>query len=189
MYKRQPDTSGPVIVQAYVDGVFNAMTWANQPRPDVGSVFPAYGPNHGFTLTLSATPGPHTVCGYAVNTGPGASIGLGCRTVTVPTRDPIGQFEAAIGGHGTITTKGWMIDPDTSGAIIVQMYVDGVFNAMAWANQPRSDVGSVFPTYGPNHGFSLTLSATPGPHTVCGYAVNTGPGTSTGIGCRTVFVT
>ena len=79
-----PDTSSAILVQMYVDGRANALTWANRSRPDVGAAFPAAGPNHGYTVAMAATPGRHTVCLYAINTGPGASRQLGCRAVSVP---------------------------------------------------------------------------------------------------------
>ena len=183
-----PDTSGPVIVQMYLDGASNSAVWANQARPDVGTAFPAAGPDHGYSITMNATPGRHTACLYAINTGPGWSKSLGCRTVTVLTSNPFGQVESATGGRGTLTARGWAIDPNASGPIMVQMYIDGAANAITWANQPRADVGAVFPAAGPNHGYSITMNATPGRHTACLYAINTGPGASTRLGCRTVNV-
>lgn len=183
-----PDTSSPIIVQMYVDGVANAMVWANQPRPDVGAAFPAAGDNHGYSITMSASPGPHRVCLYAVNTGPGFSSGLGCTTVTALSSNPFGQLDAVTTGPSRVTASGWAIDPDTSNPLIVQMYVDGAANTMAWANQPRPDVGFYYPTAGPNHGYSLSMTTTPGRHTVCLIAVNAGPGSSTGLGCRVVDV-
>ena len=72
------------MVQMYVDGRTNTLTWASQSRPDIATVYPASGPNHGFSLSLAATRGAHSVCLYAINTGPGNSTPLGCRTVTVP---------------------------------------------------------------------------------------------------------
>jgi hypothetical protein len=181
-----PDTSGPIMVQMYVDGRANALTWASQPRPDVGAVFPAAGPSHGYTLTMPAAAGAHTVCLYGINTGPGISRQIGCRTVTVPSHDPFGVIDAVTSGVGQVTARGWAIDPDTSGPIMVQMYVDGRANALTWASQPRPDVGAVFPAAGPSHGYTLTMPATAGAHTVCLYGINTGPGISRQLGCRAV---
>ncbi|MHB8300129.1 MAG: hypothetical protein ACYDDW_16560, partial [Dermatophilaceae bacterium] len=183
-----PDTSAPIMAQMYVDGSANALTWANQPRPDVAAAYPATGPDHGYTLTMAATPGLHTVCLYAINTGPGTSSPLGCRTVSVANSDPFGQIEAVTTGPHAVTATGWAIDPDTSAPIMAQMYVDGSANALTWANQPRPDVAAAYPATGPNHGYTLTMAATPGLHTVCLYAINTGPGTSSPLGCRTVSV-
>jgi SpoIID/LytB domain protein len=183
-----PDTSGPIMVQMYVDGRTNALTWANLSRPDVGKVYTKAGPNHGYTLTMPATPGAHTVCLYAINTGPGSSSAIGCRTLTVPSQNPFGMIDAVTTGLGKVTASGWAIDPDTSGPIMVQMYLDGRTNALTWASQLRPDVGAVFPAAGANHGYTLTMPATAGAHTVCLYAINAGPGTSAQIGCRAVSV-
>ena len=183
-----PDTNSAIMVQMYLDGGASALTWASQPRPDVGAAYPASGPDHGYTLTMAAAPGPHTVCLYAINTGPGTSRPLGCRTVTAVSSDPFGQIDAVSAGPGKVTANGWAIDPDTNSAIMVQMYLDGGANALTWASQPRPDVGAAYPASGPDHGYTLTMAAAPGPHTVCLYAINTGPGTSSRLGCRAVNV-
>ncbi|HZX97995.1 MAG TPA: SpoIID/LytB domain-containing protein, partial [Dermatophilaceae bacterium] len=141
-----PDTSSPIMVQMYIDSRANAVTWAGQPRPDVGAVFPAAGPNHGYSLTMATTPGSHTVCLYAINTGPGSSRQLGCRVVNVPGSDPFGSIDAVTTGPSRVTASGWAIDPDTSSPIMVQMYIDSRANAVTWAGQPRPDVGAVFPS-------------------------------------------
>jgi hypothetical protein len=175
------------MVQMYIDGRANSLTWANLSRPDVGAAFSTAGPKHGYNLTMATAPGPHTVCLYAINTGPGTSTELGCRAVTVSS-NPFGAIDAVTAGASKVTASGWAIDPDTSAPIIVQMYLDGAANALAWANRPRPDVGAAYPLYGPNHGYSLTMATTPGVHTVCLYAINTGPGVSSGLGCRAVTV-
>jgi hypothetical protein len=183
-----PDTSSPILVQMYIDGRANALAWADQPRPDVAVAYPAAGPNHGYSLTMQTTSGSHTVCLYAINSGPGTSRGIGCRVVNVPSSDPFGRIDALTTGPGRVTGSGWTIDPDGPAPTLVQMYIDGRANALAWADQPRPDVGAVYPAAGPNHGYSLTMQTTSGSHTVCLYAINNGPGTSRGIGCRGINV-
>jgi N-acetylmuramoyl-L-alanine amidase len=180
-----PDSPAPIMVQMYIDGSANALTWANQPRPDVAAAYPAYGPNHGFTLTMHTTPGLHTVCLYAINVGPGTSNRLSCHTVTT-ANSPFGHVDSVTTGPSTVTASGWAIDPDSPAPIMVQMYIDGSANALTWANRPRPDVGAAYPTYGPNHGFTLTMNATPGLHKVCLFAINTGPGISKQISCHGV---
>jgi hypothetical protein len=182
-----PDTNAPIIIQMYVDGRANAMTWANQSRPDVGAVYPSSGPNHGYHLTMATTPGTHTVCVYGINTGAGTSTTLGCRTVTVSS-NPFGTIDVVSAGPQSVTAGGWAMDPDTSAPIIIQMYVDYRANAMTWANQSRPDVGAVYPSNGPNHGYNLKMATTAGAHTVCVYGINTGPGTSVQLACRAVTV-
>jgi hypothetical protein len=79
-----PDTSSPIQVHVYVDGVGRPALNANQSRPDVGGAYPGYGNNHGFSSVVSASSGSHTVCLYAINVAAGGNTGLGCRAVTVP---------------------------------------------------------------------------------------------------------
>ena len=181
-----PDTTGPVIVQMYVDSRENTMAWANQPRPDVEAAYPGTGPDHGFTMSLDVSPGAHRVCVFAINTGPGNHTTLGCRSVTVPDTSPFGNFERVSVEAGRLTVRGWAIDPDTTGPVIVQMYVDSRENTMAWANQPRPDVEAAYPSAGPDHGFTMSLDVSPGAHRVCVFAINTGPGNHTTLGCRWV---
>lgn len=80
-----PDTSSPIQVHVYIDGVFAVSAAANVSRPDVGSAHPAYGGNHGFHVLVPASPGKHRVCVYAINAGGGSSNPeLGCKDVLVP---------------------------------------------------------------------------------------------------------
>jgi stage II sporulation protein D len=182
-----PDTAAPIIVQMYIDGRTNALTWASLPRPDVGAAFAAAGANHGYQLTMATTAGVHSICLYGINTGSGASTNLGCRTATVSS-NPFGSLDAVATGPGNVSASGWAIDPNTSAPIIVQMYIDNRANALAWANRPRPDVGAAFPAAGANHGYGLTMATTAGVHSICLYGINTGPGASTKLGCRTVTV-
>jgi acetyl esterase/lipase len=188
-----PDTAEPIAVHAYVDGRWGGASIANQSRPDVGRAFPGYGDNHGFRFTLpDQTPGPHTVCLYAINVGPGSvNPSLGCRTFILRSGNPIGNFESVVVTGRTADVTGWAIDPDTAEPIAVHAYVDGRWGGASIANQSRPDVGRAFPGYGDNHGFRFTLpDQTPGPHTVCLYAINVGPGSvNPSLGCRTFALT
>ena len=180
-----PDTTAPIAVHMYVDGA-SAGFLADRSRPDVGAAF-GKGDLHGFSTTMPATPGRHTVCLYALNADPGPHSALGCRTVTVPDSPPIGHVDSVTPGAGTITATGWALDPDTTAPIAVHMYVDGT-SAGFLADRSRPDVGRVFGK-GDLHGFTATMPATRGAHTVCLYALSAGPGPSTGLGCRTITVT
>jgi len=81
--------AGPVTVHVYDYGP-NGLAFqgfvATGARPDVASIYPGYGANHGFwTSTPAAGAGKHTVCVYAITTDGGAGNPLlGCRDVTVP---------------------------------------------------------------------------------------------------------
>lgn len=186
-----PDTNGPVTVHVYVDGRITAALTADQPRPDLTVPFPTFGPNHGFSGTLTGlSGGSHTVCTYGINVGAGGNTTLGCASVLVPTGSPFGNLEAVSAGAGSILVKGWAIDPDVVAPIPVHVYVDGVGAGVGAADQTRTDVAAAFPVYGAAHGFSLLVGGAlrPGPHSVCVYGINTGGGANATIGCATVTV-
>lgn len=85
-----PETPASIDVHVYLDGRLATVATANQPRQDVAAVFPAYGPDHGFSTVLP-TPGAgvHTVCAYAINVGDGTTNpSLGCRQFTVAPANP-----------------------------------------------------------------------------------------------------
>lgn len=186
-----PDTTTPTSVHIYVDDTGLAID-ANGHRPDLAPYYPAYGTQHGFATTVPTTPGPHRVCAYAINVGPGYTTTLGCSTVTVPGsadlgRPPFGNFDAAIVNGSTAAVSGWAIDPDTTEPIPVHLYVGGVGAAYV-ADKSRDDVGAVYPMYGVAHGFSEQLQLPSGRSDVCAYAINTGAGGHTFLGCRSVSV-
>lgn len=181
-----PDTSGAPLVQVSIDGVAATFTASNA-RPDVAAVFPGYGPRHGWTVQLVASPGPHTICAAAVNTGIGSNALLACRSVVVLQGPPFGSVDVAAAGIASVKVGGWVIDPDTSDPIDVHVYVDGAAMALT-ANESRPDVAAAFTGYGPSHGYSATFGASPGAHTVCVYGINVGAGANSLLGCRTVTV-
>lgn len=162
--------------------------YANRPRPDVVAVYPAFGPNHGFDVVVAPPPGQHTICVTASNVSSGHHKPLGCVTVESRRADPLGNIDSVGADPGAIAVAGWAIDPDSEEPIYVWVTVDG-FGQHLYANKNRPDVGAAFPTFGPNHGFSGTLSAAPGPHRVCVTASNVQYGRHTRLGCRAVTVT
>lgn len=183
-----PDTAAPIDVHTYVDGAFAGATRADQPRPDVGNVYPGYGPNHGFNTVVPATPGAHNVCTYAINVAYGnANTLLGCRSVTVGG-NPFGALEVVTGQAGGVDVRGWTIDPDSASAINVHVYVGATLAGVIPASESRADIGRAFPDYGPNHGYSLRASAPAGTHQVCVAAENVGSGASIWLGCRSATV-
>jgi len=109
--------------------------------------------------------------------GPGAELG----------RSPIGRVDATTGLPGAVAVSGWSLDPDTGNSISVHIYIDQ-FSVARTANLERIDVGNAYPGYGPDHGFSETLAALPGLHTVCVYGINAGPGAHSLLGCAAVTV-
>jgi hypothetical protein len=80
-----PDSAAPIAVDVYVDGALSRELAASEIRTDVANVYPAYGPNHGFSTILPLTSGKHTVCAYAINRFSGnTNTTLGCMSVTKP---------------------------------------------------------------------------------------------------------
>jgi hypothetical protein len=181
-----PDTGSAIDVEVIVDGTKVATISAATSRPDVNAVFPAYPGNHGYAASVPAGPGSHVVCTRGVNAGPGTSTILACRNATV-TGLPFGHLDGANRSASSVDIAGWVIDPDTIGAIDVHYYVDGAFGGVIGAADLRPDVGKVFPAYGAGHGYVFSAPVGPGAHQVCVYAINVGPpGGNPLQGCATV---
>lgn len=183
-----PDTAGSGRVAIYVDSRGYSVA-ADRWRTDVARRFPNYGPWHGFERRVYARPGSHRVCVVAKNlAGPGAARLLGCRTVTV-LGSPGGRLDGVTVSRRTIQAGGWAIDPDTAAATQVRVDVDGQIVVTTTADLARPDVWRAFAPYGSNHGFTASVPATPGRHTVCGYALNAaGSGATTRLGCAVADV-
>jgi len=171
------EVTDPVTARFYVNGRFGGDRLADQPRPDVAGVYPAYGPNHGFAASLGTGPGRHTVCVNGVNVGAGSTEGfLGCVVAAAQTGPPIGNFEQLTAGPGSATVSGWTFDPDDTRATSVHVYVDGAYAGSFPASNARPDLAGPYPFMGTDHGFRATVGGlAPGRHTVCVYAINVGP--------------
>lgn len=181
-----PDTTTPIYVWVDTAG-FSGLVRANVSRPDIGAAYPTMGPDHGFSTVVAVPPGQQTVCATAVNSGAGAHVSLGCRSVVVPGGSPVGNLEAVTATSGGIQVRGWALDPDTVESPYVWVEVDGRGQYLR-ANAARGDIARAFPDYGSAFGFSGTLAAAPGPHTVCVTAVNMGVGAHTLLRCAQVTV-
>lgn len=97
-------------------------------------------------------------------------------------RNPVGYLDAATGGDGTVTVRGWAYDPDNpSASIEVHVYVDGTASngeghGGIKANLPRPDVNRVYGISG-NHGFEATFTTGKrGSPKVYAYGINIGGG-------------
>ena len=184
-----PDTVSPIAVHIYVGPTGTAFT-SDKYRADIARAYPLYGASHGFSATVTGPAGTSDVCAYAIDTNGGANTLLGCKSVTLTEQSnaaPIGSFDAVVASSGAVRVEGWAIDPDTIGPIAVHVYVDGVGRATT-AGLSRPDVATVFPAFGPLHGFIVTVPASPGTHTVCAYGINSGVGDNALLGCRQVIV-
>lgn len=185
-----PDTASPSQVEVWVDGALTSTLTAAGVRPDIGASHAGYGDDHGFTGSLTPSPGRHTVCVYGVNAEgtPGARSAFGCLGVVVSTT--VGAFEAIKGGTGVLEARGWALDPDVVAPIQVWGYVDGKPIRSGAANRTWGDLAVRWPSYGADHGWVLTIAATKGSHQVCVTAINASgtPGDRASLGCRQVTV-
>ncbi len=175
-------------VQVIVDGRVTATLRTERLRADVNRVEDATWA-HGFSATISAPVGRHTVCVTArpavVSTSAKA---LGCRIVTTAgsTR---GVFDRATGAMSTFVVAGWAYDPQSpTGNVLVRMTLDGRLTALVRANLVRTDVNRVVHVPGA-HGFGARIAATAGRHTVCAVAlpVSTTSAQSS-LGCKAITV-
>jgi uncharacterized protein YkwD len=181
-----PNTPSATQVAVYVDGVGISWFNAGAARPDIGTAYPAFGPNHGFSIPLTVSGGTHTVCVFGINVGAGLSNPkLGCRTASLSTGNPFGAADVAwSSGPGQLRVAGWTIDPDTTASTQIAVYVDGVGVSWFPAASARPDIGAAYP-FGANHGFDVGFAASGGAHTVCVYAINVAGGTGNPLlGCR-----
>jgi hypothetical protein len=173
----------PAVVHVYVDGVIAAAVTADGLRADVGARYAGVGKRHGWSWSAAVAPGRHRVCVFGINTGPGTTNPvLGCKEVVVlgdPRRNPVGHLDAATVAGGRLTVSGWAFDPDTTPApAVVHVYLDGTYAGPSPADVSRPDVRKAYPAAGPATGFRMSVPVKPGPHRVCVYALNSGPGTT-----------
>ncbi|WIB65314.1 hypothetical protein [Curtobacterium sp. MCBD17_040] len=106
----------------------------------------------------------------------------GCKQVS-----PVGSFDAASAGNGTVKVTGWADDSSSSSsALAVKVTVGGATAGTLTANTGRSDVDKAMKISG-NHGYSGTASTTAtGAQQVCVTAVNVGAGADSLLGCKSV---
>ncbi len=145
-------------------------------------------------LRASGVPGPYGLSNAELSarpdqTGQHAACGGG--------NNPFGHFdEAASRSPGTITVRGWAIDPNVrTRSLVIHVYIGGPAgsgaegHAFGPVTAYRPDVGAAFPGAGNNHGFDQTLTTgRNGAQEVCAYAINAGPGGNVHLGCKTVTV-
>ncbi|MEV6923758.1 hypothetical protein AB0M46_04480 [Dactylosporangium sp. NPDC051485] len=91
------DSSGPLLVDIWIDDAFAKTLTADAYRPDVAAAYPSFGAYRGFDAVVPSRHGSHTVCAWAINvTPPGASLlphrGLGCKTYDVPVATNIQSY-------------------------------------------------------------------------------------------------
>lgn len=176
------DPSSVAIVS--VDGEVRGRLARTVARPDVQAAVAGAELVSGFSGTVPASAGRHTVC---LTAGPAPLGALGCRSVELPAGSPIGVVDAISARPGAVAIAGWAIDPDSTSSIAVHVYVSSTGSALT-ADVNRPDIAAAFPAYGAAHGYSAVLAAPPGRSTVCAYGINIGVGSNVLLGCRTVDV-
>jgi hypothetical protein len=205
------DPDGVAITRVHIlyDGYFVSQANASWKRPDVRAVtgLPL---TTGFSLALPILPGRHSVCVYALNTGPSGGPqyeSVGCADVNVPgagprgAHDPRGVLDAlrseyvqGVGLH--FRPVGWAFDPDTPGPVTVRVryisreyFYDTNVDATrdVTTGVARPDVALAVPAAGPTAGFASAwpVSDHIGVEVLCAYARNVGPGRDRLLGCRT----
>lgn len=181
-----PDQLGPIDLHVYVNGRFAAAQGGGEYRGDVAAIWPQHGTQVGYRIPVPLAQGANQVCVYGINVGPGVNSLIGCKNVTVD-RNPFGRLDEASVAAGTLTLRGWAIDPDTTASLPIHIWVSATRHVIT-ADQWRPDVGRAFPGYGDTHGFYAKVPIPPGRHTVCAYAINQATGdVNTAIGgCRTI---
>jgi len=100
---------------------------------------------------------------------------------TTANRVPVGTVETVEATAGKIEVAGWSYDPDSTQVVQVAVSLDGKTATTVAASQPRVLPGRSGPA-----GFSATLTAAVGEHSVCVTARDTS--SSTALGCWTVSV-
>lgn len=182
-------SAGVVEIHAYAGGAFAGWTRANGSRTDLLASFPAFGANHGFSFQVPVPRGTSSLCLYAIDDARSdRNRTLGCQTISVPTA-PFGNLETVARVPGGVVLGGWAIDPDTPAPIEVDVWEAGGLAGWASASLSRPDVGAAFPSYGPNHGYSIYVPAGPGNHSWCAFGINVPAGINPAVGCRTMNVT
>jgi hypothetical protein len=97
----------PLAIRAFVGGRAGAPgaveyelgTVATQSRSDVLAKYPLAGSKHGFDISFPTLKnGPQPVCVYALNTGAGADVLLGCKTASVPVAVTLSHLKQTAGG-------------------------------------------------------------------------------------------
>lgn len=183
--------------QAGQAGVEGRAFTADAFRPDVAAVHAGVGDRHGLDQTFeTGKRGNQPVCVYAINIGGGSNVLLGCKTVTIADPNPLGAFDEVISPEpGKLRVRGWTFDPNARAAVgEMHVYVGGeagqagVEGHAFRAGASRPDVDRVHGA-GANHGLDATFATGKrGAQRVCVYAINTGPGSNIGLGCKTATI-
>ncbi len=168
-------TTNPTYVWINVNGVGGAYL-SDTPRPWFELIYPGYGNNHGYDVTIPKPPGTYQVCALNID-----GTSQGCKNVTVPS-NAAGSFDSATGVPGGIKLSGWSADLTTTNPSYIWVNVNGVGGPYT-ADATLPWFNALYPGAGLNHGFNTTIAKPPGTYQVCIYGTN-----SQALGCKTVTV-
>lgn len=109
-------------------------------------------------------------------------------TGALPPGSPYGRFDTASMANGSLTLIGWAVDPDVeTGRVEVRAYVDagsaGAAAVAAETGQPRPDVAGTLGLPA-DTGYALRVTVSDTAQEVCIYAMNSGSGSNSVLGCK-----
>ncbi|MBN8883053.1 MAG: hypothetical protein J0H73_12155 [Salana multivorans] len=165
-----PDTSDSIRVHVYVDGKGAANVLADGARPDIERIY-GRGAAHGFNARVSVSDGVHDVCAFAIDSDGGTNTLMRCSTVTTRSASPSTSLDVARASGATIKVGGWAMSPHTQASIRTDLYLDGRGVTSRIADGERPDLQRIFGN-GSTHGYDFEVTADPGQHQVCVYAIN-----------------
>jgi hypothetical protein len=185
--------SSAATVAVMIDGKKVATLTANQLRGDVGAAYPKAGPRHGFSGSVTVSPGSHETCVTLLPISSQTLQSTRCATMEAvdPERlkEPVGNLELAAVEGRKLSLRGWTLDQDAQTApLSVHVYVNGRWGGAYTANLARGDIARNYPDAGSRHGYATQLTLPgPGTYKVCAYGINQAGGViNTELGCRTV---
>jgi hypothetical protein len=181
-----PDTTAPIKVTVKMDGQAQLTVTARKFDATVAQRHPHYGGHHDFDVHLPIPNGRHHVCVIARNVGRGHDVLFRCVTVT-GRNNPVGAITGATHTPAGVTLTGWALDPNTATPVRVAIGVDGGRPVGATAELPVT-LPTAWQSYGPRHGFSVTVPTDRFAHKACVTVSNRGAGTDSALGCRTLPV-
>ncbi len=147
---------------------------------------PSSGRQDGFYVSMPVGSGNYRVCIRAENiAGDQPATRLGCRDVSVSESGPVGSFLRIVDDpRGFPAAVGWVVDPDTTDPVRVQISVNGRYIRTGQAATRTSRSTAIFPGYGDRHGFWMRLPNVAGPKQVCLWAEDNNSNAGIGLGCR-----
>jgi hypothetical protein len=119
----------PLAIRAYVGGQpgapgaveYELGAIASRSRADVAAKNPLAGPKHGFDVSFpTLKSGAQPVCVYALNSGPGADLLLGCKTVSIPVAVTFSHLRATAGGVRVWVSCRWPAGTACPGQLILR---------------------------------------------------------------------